>query len=146
MPTVLLKLLKIDCDLKMTLICSMQKFLLLTCLVLSIVSCYQPERNCKDFKTGTFEFESYLNGELVKTRFVRNDTVEIDYFRGQADTSSIRWINDCEYLVKNKNPKNRAEEKAIHMKILTTKNNTYTFEYGIVGDTQKQKGTAVKVK
>lgn len=114
-------------------------------MAFALVSCYQPERNCADFKTGTFEFESYLNGELVKTRFVRNDTMEIDYFRGKADTSTVRWINDCEYLVKNMNPKNRAEEKPIHMKILTTKNNTYTFEYGLVGDTKKRKGTAVKV-
>ena len=136
---------KIDSEVKMPFLCSMQKFILLITAAISMVSCYQPERNCSDFKTGTFEFESYLNGELVKTRFVRNDTMEIDYFRGNADTSSIRWINECEYLVKNKNPKNRAEEKPIHMKILTTKNNTYTFEYGLVGETQKQKGTAVKV-
>ena len=141
----LLKHLKIDSEVKMPFLCSMRKFLLLLLAALSIVSCYQPERNCADFKTGTFEFESYLNGELVKTRFIRNDTMEIDYFRGNADTSSIRWINECEYLVKNKNPKNRAEEKPIHMKILTTKKNTYTFEYGLVGETQKQKGTAVKV-
>lgn len=140
-----MKHLKIDSEGKMPFLCSMQKFLLLLLLATGFVSCYQPERNCSDFKTGTFEFESYLNGELVKTRFVRNDTMEIDYFRGKADTSSIRWINDCEYLVTNQNPKNRAEEKPIHMKILTTKKNTYTFEYGLVGDTKKQKGTAVKV-
>ena len=140
-----MKRLKIDSEGKMPFLCSMRKFLLLLLIAAGLVSCYQPERNCTDFKTGTFEFESYLNGELVKTRFVRNDTMEIDYFRGKADTSAIRWINDCEYLVTNKNPKNRAEEKPIHMKILTTKNNTYTFEYGLVGDTKKRKGTAVKV-
>lgn len=123
----------------------MQKFILLLLIAISISACYQPERNCADFKTGTFEFESYLNGELVKTRFVRNDTMEIDHFRGNTDTSSIRWINKCEYLIANKNPKNRAEEKPIHIKILTTKNNTYTFEYGLVGETKKQKGTAIKV-
>ena len=115
-------------------------------LILCLSSCYEAERNCKDFKTGTFEFESYLEGELVKTRFVRNDSIEIDYFRGKADTSSIRWINDCEYILSNLNPKNRAEEKPIHMKILTTKGNTYTFEYGLVGETQKQRGTVVKVE
>lgn len=124
----------------------MQKRLFLLLLSITLISCYQPERNCADFKTGTFEFESYLNGELVKTRFIRNDTMEIDYFRGEADTSTIRWINNCEYLVTNKSPKNRAEEKPIHMKILTTKDNTYTFEYGLVGETQKQRGTAVKVE
>lgn len=142
----LLRRLKIDWDLKMALICSMRKTLLFLIVLLIFTSCYQPERNCSDFKTGAFEFESYLNGELVKTRFVRNDSIEIDYFRGKADTSSVRWINECEYIVRNKNPKNRAEEKPIHMKILTTKGSTYTFEYGLVGETQKQRGTAVKVE
>lgn len=142
----LLTHLKIDRTVKMALICSMQKGLFLLLLLFTLNSCYQPQRNCTDFKTGTFEFESYLDGELVKTRFVRTDTMEIDYFRGRADTSSVRWINNCEYLVTNKNPKNRAEEKPIHMKILTTKDNTYTFEYSLVGETQKQRGTAVKIE
>ena len=84
--------------------------------------------------------------QLETTTFKRNDSIEIDYYQGKADTSSIRWINDCEYIVQKINPKNRAEEKAIHMKILTTDNNEYTFEYNIVGQTNKQKGTAVKVK
>ena len=124
----------------------MQRIIYLLLLLVSFSSCYQPERNCDDFRTGTFEFESYLEGELVKTRFVRNDSIEIDYFRGNADTSSVRWINDCEYILTNLHPKNRAEEKPLHIKILTTKNNTYTFEYGLVGETQKQRGTVSKVE
>jgi len=113
---------------------------------LLLYSCYNPERNCKDFKTGTFEFESYLNGELKKTRFVRNDTLEIDYFDNKVDSSSIRWINDCEYVLTNLNPKSMAEEKPLHMKILTTEGDTYTFEFSIVGEDKKQKGTARKIK
>lgn len=108
--------------------------------------CFKQERNCKNFHVGTFEFETYLNGELAKTTFVRNDTIEIDSFQGKQDTSSIRWINTCEYIVKKIHPKNRSEEKAIHMKILTTTSNTYTFEYGLVGSSEKQKGTAKKIK
>ncbi|MFD2562564.1 DNA topoisomerase IV [Aquimarina rubra] len=120
-------------------------FLLLVSAFIS--GCYQQERNCVDFHTGTFEFETYLNGELAKTTFVRNDSIEIDYFQGKSDTASIRWINDCEYIVKKLHPKNMAEEKAIHMKILTTDKNTYTFEYGLVGvKKNKQRGTAKKVK
>lgn len=109
-------------------------------------SCYTTERNCKKFKTGTFEFESYLNGELVKTTFVRNDSIEIDYFKNETDTSSIRWINDCEYILTNLNPKNMAEEKPLHMKILTTDGNTYTFEYSVVGENKKQQGTAKRIE
>jgi hypothetical protein len=118
--------------------------LLLTALLLS--SCYEQERNCSKFKTGTFEFESFLDGELVKTRFTRNDSIEIDYFRGETDTSSIRWINDCEYIIKNLYPKSREEEKPLHIKILTTKGDTYTFEYGLVGESRKERGTAIKVE
>ena len=48
----------------------------------------------------------------------------------------MRWINDCEYIVKKLRPKNRNEEKAIHMKILTTQGDTYTFEYNVAADGQ----------
>lgn len=114
-------------------------------LLFLVVSCYSVERDCKAFKNGTFEFEAIVGTEIYKTRFIRNDSIEIDYFRGKVDTSSIRWINDCEYIVKNLNPKNMAEEKAIHMKILSTQKDSYTFEYNIVGEPEKQKGTAIKV-
>ena len=36
-------------------------------------------------------------------------------------------------------------KKAITMKILTTSKNTYTFEFGIVGSDQKQRGTVIKI-
>ena len=109
------------------------------------ISCYQPERECNTFKTGTFEFKALVGTELETTTFMRNDSIEIDYYKGKADTSSIRWINDCEYIVQKINPNSRAEKKAIHMKILTTEENKYTFEYNVVGEQKKQKGTAVKV-
>tara|TARA_B100000497_G_scaffold94268_1_gene105640 strand:+ start:7630 stop:8001 length:372 start_codon:yes stop_codon:yes gene_type:complete len=110
-----------------------------------IFSCYNPERNCHNFKTGIFEYEALIGTELLTTTFNRNDTLEIDFFKGKSDSSYIRWINDCEYIVKKINPKNMAEEKAIHIKILTTKGNEYNFEYNIVGDTNKQRGTAKKI-
>ncbi|TPN89050.1 DNA topoisomerase IV [Aquimarina algicola] len=119
-------------------------FLLFSCSLL--LSCYNQERNCENFRTGTFEFETFLNGELVKTTFIRNDTIEIDYFKGKSDTASIRWINDCEYILQKLHPKSMSEEKAIHMKILSTDYDTYTFEYGLVDNANKQRGTAKKIK
>ncbi len=115
-------------------------------VIFSLASCFQPERNCSDFKTGTYEFETYLSGEMVTSRFVRNDSIEIDYFQGNTDTSSVRWLNDCEYVLKNLNPKNMAEEKPIHMKILTTSQDGYTFEYGVVGDSRKERGSVKRVE
>ncbi|TQI70889.1 hypothetical protein JM79_1814 [Gramella sp. Hel_I_59] len=124
----------------------MNKMILL-CLILllTLSSCFEANRNCADFRTGTFEFETYINGELQKSTFVRNDSIEIEFFQGNTDTSSVRWINPCEYIIKNTNPKNMVEQKPIHMKILTTSKNSYTFEYGQVGETQKARGEVKKV-
>jgi hypothetical protein len=122
----------------------MKKIILLPVLLL-IVSCYNVERNCKDFKTGKFRFEYEVDGVKKTTLFERNDSIEIETFDGKTDTASIRWINDCEYILKKLHPKNMAEEKAIGIKILTTSANTYTFEFGIVGGAQKQKGTVTKL-
>lgn len=123
----------------------MIKRLLICCpLVVLLASCYQPERDCKRYKNGKFSFTASVDGEEKTTIFVRNDTMEIDYFEGKVDTSSVRWINDCEYVVKKINPKNKAEEKSVHMKILSTTDDSYIFEYGIVGESKKSRGTAVK--
>ena len=124
---------------------SLQKFILLFSFTLSITGCYQVERNCSEFKTGTFEYEAMVGTELLKTTFIRSDSIEIEHFRGHTDTSSIRWINDCEYIVKNLNPQNRSEEKAIHMKIISTNGDEYIFEYNVVGNSKKQKGAVKKV-
>jgi len=114
-------------------------------LLLLCASCYQQERNCTKFKTGVFEYQTFLNGELATTRFIRTDSTEIDFFQNKADTSSIRWVNDCECVLKNLNPTKRSEEKPLHIKIITTTNNEYTFEYGLVGAKRKAKGTATKI-
>ncbi len=121
------------------------KKILIACLILLTASCYSPERNCKKFHTGTFEFQSYLNGKLVSSKFIRTDSTEIDIFQGKADTSSIRWVNDCEYIVTNLHPKNMKEKKPLSIRILTTDKNSYTFEYGVVGDSKKKKGKATKI-
>lgn len=123
----------------------MKPLLFLCILCLLLVSCYAPERDCSRFKTGNFQFETYLEGEIVTSTFTRTDSLEIDRFRGKTDTSSVRWVNDCEFIVKNLHPKNMAERQPLHIKILTTTKDTYTFEYGLVGEPNKQKGTARKV-
>lgn len=117
-------------------------FLLPTLLLLS---CYNAEHNCKDFKTGKFKFEYEVDGVKKTTVFERKDSIEIETFEGKTDTSSIRWVSDCEYILQKIHPKNMAEEKAISMKILTTSKNSYIFEFGIVGSDEKQRGTVFKI-
>lgn len=125
----------------------------ITFLIVStlLTSCYTKERNCKDFKTGTFEFTYTIDGVEKTGKFVRTDSTNIDYYENKIDTASIRWINDCEFIMKHINPKNMSEEKAIHMKILTTSKDSYTFEYSLAiqhGSQQKhvEKGEARKIK
>ena len=122
------------------------RFSILLLPLLFLTSCYESERNCSDFKTGTYEFEALSGTEIFKTTITRNDSIEIDFFDGKSDTSSIRWINDCEYVLEKLNPKNQEEKKAILIKILTTKQDTYTFEFSEVGKTKTSKASARKVK
>lgn len=122
------------------------KQILLALAFFSLVGCYQQERNCTDFKTGTFRFEHEVDGVKKVTEFTRNDSIEIETFEGKIDTATVRWVSDCEYILQKKNPKNRAEAKAIVMKILTTTKDSYTFEFGIVGSEARQKGTVTKLE
>ena len=119
-------------------ICSL---LLLTLLT----SCYNQERNCKDFKTGKFTSETEIEGKKYTSTFERNDSIQIESYEGKVDTFKVRWTNDCEYVMQNIHPKNREEKKAVQMKILTTDENSYIFEYSFVGDSKKQRGTVRKM-
>lgn len=120
------------------------KFILILFSALVLVSCYNQERNCTDFKTGKFISETEIEGKKYTSTFERNDSIQIETYEGKIDTFKVRWTNDCEYVIQNINPKNREEKKAVQMKILTTKDNTYTFEYSFVGDSKKQRGTVTK--
>jgi hypothetical protein len=83
-----------------------------------------------------------VDGKKIFSTFERNDSIQIETFKGVTDSYDVRWTNDCEYVIKNSKPKNRAEKKAVQVKILTTSKKSYTFEYNFVGETIKQKGIA----
>ena len=121
----------------------MKKRLLL--LSLTLVSCYQQERNCADFKTGTFEFTQEIDGKKQTSTFVRSEKLQIETFIGKTDTATVRWVNDCELVLQKLHPKNMTEKKAISMKIVATKEKNYTFEYSFVGEAKKQIGTVTKI-
>lgn len=118
--------------------------------LLFLLNCYKAERECKDFRTGSFEFTYTVDGIEKTGKFIRTEELNIDYYDNKVDSASIRWINDCEFIQKKINPKNKSEEKAIHMKIVSTTDDTYTFEYQLaVKDEFKkkrvEKGTARKI-
>jgi len=116
---------------------------LISCLLL-LFGCYETERNCKDFKTGRFYSEVTIEGVVYKSVFERTENLQIEHYDKKIDSSKLRWINDCEVIFKTINPKNMAEQKDVHLKILTTTDSSYTYEYSYVGETKKQKGIAYR--
>ena len=119
------------------------KFLYLIVLT-SFFSCYNVERNCTDFKTGQFYSEVKVADKIYKSTFTRTENLQIESYDGKIDSSNVRWVNNCEVIYKTINPKNMAERKDVHLKILTTTDSSYTFEYSYVGEINKQKGIAYK--
>ena len=124
---------------------NIMRFIILGLFFLLLTSCYQQERNCNDFKTGKFISETEIEGKKYTSTFERTDSIQIENYEGKIDTFKIRWTNDCEYVIQNIHPKNRAEKKPVQMKILTTNSKSYTFEFSYVGDSKKQRGTVTKL-
>ena len=121
----------------------MKKFFILP---LILVSCYNVERDCNDFRTGSFEFTTSINDSIVKSTFIRTNKYEIEQFNGIKDSSTIRWVNDCEFILTKINPKTNQEKRPIRIKILRTYGNSYDFEYSQVSNPQKvNRGTINKL-
>ncbi len=111
------------------------------------ISCYSVERDCIPFHEGTFEFSQIINGKMTRSVFQRSAQFEIEVYEGVTDTASIRWVNDCECILTKLNPSSNQDKRPIQIKILSTKENSYTFEYSLVGDNaNKQCGTIQKIK
>jgi hypothetical protein len=122
-----------------------KKFFLVSLSLLLFQSCYQPERNCALYRTGTFKF-NYEIGDTIKTgRFVRDEAYSVDYYEDQIDSATVRWFNDCEFVLQDIDSK-----VAIQYKIISTTDSSYTFQYkSAVKDPNKKlivkTGTAYKI-
>ena len=114
-------------------------------LTLLLAGCYEQERDCKKFHEGTFRFEQEIDGKMMSTVFERRGNLEVETFEGKVDSASVRWVSDCEYVLTKLSPRNMQEKKAISIKILSTTNKTYNFEYGVVGSPERRKGTITKL-
>ena len=113
--------------------------------LMALTGCYEQQRDCKAFHEGKFKFEQEIDGKLMTTTFERRGNLEIETFEGRTDSASVRWVSDCEYVLTKLRPKNMQEKKAISIKILSTTDKTYNFEYGLVGSPERRKGTVTKL-
>ncbi len=105
----------------------MKKLILILIINLTLNSCAQ-EKNCADFKTGTFEYSDEIYSDL---KVIRTDSTqtEINTKNGLEMHSSIKWINDCNYVLTITKVLNADLEnvigKTIEVEIVETKTNSY---------------------
>ena len=118
-------------------------FILLTTLN---YSCYTVERNCSDFRFGTFKYERVIGDKLSASFFIRDNDIEIEYYNNKIDTSKINWVNECEFVLTKQKPINNLEKKPISIKIISTHEDYYIFEFSLVDDkTSRQRGKVIKI-
>ena len=121
------------------------KYMLFSTLLLNF-SCYKVERNCSNFRFGTFKYERVIGDKLSTSYFTRNNDLEIEYYNNKIDTSKINWVNECEFVLKKQNPINNLEKKPISIKIISTHEDYYIFEFSLVGNnTNRQRGKIIKI-
>lgn len=120
--------------------------MLLVIMGWGMLSCIdQPQRNCKEHHTGEYWVIIEQNGQADSTLIQRSAETQIEVYQQKRDTSYVRWLNDCEFVLQMANPKNMQEEKALRFKILSTTDTTYTFEYSLVNSkNQALQGMAIK--
>lgn len=125
----------------------MKRYFYFSLLTLLVTACFTPAKDCSKFKTGTFEYQTYADGELIKAKIVRNDSLEIDYYNPQEpDTSAIRWVNDCEYILRKYGAKAPGEKQSFKMRIIETEENHYTFQFSQVGEIKVKEFTATRIQ
>ena len=130
----------------MVVIKKISSFSILLILISLSNSCDEIERNCNLFKTGMFYSEINYDGVVFSSTFTRNDkNLQIEKFQGKIDSSKVRWINDCEMVLSPINSKKLSGKKNILIKILTTTDTSYSYEYSFVGENKKLKAVAIKI-
>ena len=112
-----------------------------------LTSCYSVDRDCENFKMGEFEFTYKLNDTIQRSLFTRTLDYEIEEFNSVIDSSSISWVNDCEFVLTKVNPKTNQEKRPIRIKIIRTYENSYDFEYSSVNEPIIiKRGTVIRIK
>ena len=112
-----------------------------------LTSCYNVDRNCENFKIGEFEFTYKLNDTIQRSLFTRTLDYEIEEFNSVIDSSSISWVNNCEFILTKINPKTNQEKRPVRIKIIRTYENSYDFEYSSVNEPIIiKRGTVTKIK
>ncbi|MDT0551701.1 hypothetical protein [Urechidicola vernalis] len=98
----------------------------------------------KSFRTGTFEIPAGQGFD--KTKFVRTDSLQIEYYQNRTDSLKIVWKDNFNYTLYMLQPKSKLDKEPIRVRITSVKANSYEFEAIIGHSNFKQKGTVNKIE
>jgi len=96
-------------------------------------ACRSADCDCAHFQRGTMVSMQRINGKVQQTQIQRFDKWQLETYQNHTDTINIRWVNDCEWVLKAKHPITMAERKGLSMKIVRTQADTAWVRYGYVG-------------
>ncbi|MEE9349073.1 MAG: hypothetical protein V3U80_03435 [Flavobacteriaceae bacterium] len=106
-----------------------------------INSCEQKSTlSAKQIRTGTFI--STLDNSDLTTKFIRNDSIQIDFFKSTIDSSYITWNSDFEYVLKNLNPKTKNDQFEFIVRITGIYADYYTYKGHFKGSKFNYSGKA----
>jgi len=121
------------------------KYLLLFFLFGSLVSCQKgTQTNVNSFKNG--QFKTILEDGKTVSNATRNDSLQIETTNNKVDTFKIKWINNFEYVLVKKNPKDLLDSLPFHVKITSVNKDGYDFIAHYKQSNFKQKGKAIQLK
>lgn len=126
----------------------MKRFFILL-IVIIIVGCNAPLRDCTDFKNGTYRISDKERG--FESIIIRNDSIQIEKNNTQNTETKylITWSTDCEYSLKIiEGPKavmKFYKDKPLHIRVTSTTEGKYTFEATTEGVDQIRTNTAYKI-
>lgn len=113
------------------------------CLLL-LGSCLQNKTmKIDELKTGSFK-TVLEDGDITSTA-IRNDSLQIETYKGVKDTFMIKWLDQFEYVLVKQNPKSLLDSTPFHVKITSLEGKSYEFRAYYKGSNFKQKGTAYKL-
>ena len=113
--------------------------------ILIVSSCLKNDENkVETLKVGKFRTELQDTDEVSIA--LRNDSLQIETYKGKTDTFAIKWIDPFEYVLIKKHPKNLLDSTEFHVKITRLKKDSYDFKAFYAGSNFTQKGTAYRIK
>ncbi|MBR99505.1 MAG: hypothetical protein CMC57_06015, partial [Flavobacteriaceae bacterium] len=87
-----------------------------------------------------------INGEIKTSRFERSKSLEIEFYENKIDSATVKWVNDCEFILTKINPKSNQDKRPVKIEILSTEGKEYFFEYSLVSNPANRfRGRAIKI-